>query len=143
MNKKRKKLQSEIGSFLRQYERKSYPNRDPNDRQYDRKVESQIKKLDATELSEFINGDGSGIPPDLDELWSNFNLIPGVKFVLNASVEILKGKYIGEKGIIVSLQALNPEPRYLIELSSGEYVNVHESQLIDQYNPPDPRFAGL
>lgn len=129
MSKRKKKLQGEIGSFLQQYQRKKYPSIDPNDRHYDRGLESKIKRMNPVELSEFISGDGTDMPDDIDELWFSFETIPGVKFKLNQPVEIVKGEYSGLSGSTISLLSITPEPRYLVELSSGKDINVLESQL--------------
>jgi hypothetical protein len=57
MSKKNKKdLATVIGHFLQQYRRKAYPNFDPNDRQYDRKVEQYIKRMTPEDLDEVLNG---------------------------------------------------------------------------------------
>ena len=129
MSKKKEKIRREIGSFLRQYERKAHAGWDPNDRQYDRRMERQIKNMDPSELSEIISGDGTDMTAEHDDLWFSFKPIPGVKFLLNDSVEIIKGKNEGQKGSVISLIEINPEPRYLVELGTGEDVYVLESQL--------------
>ena len=129
MSKKKDKIQREIGSFIRQYQRKAQPGWDPNDRRYDRKMENKIKKLDPAELSEIISGCDTDITSEIDELWFNFKPIPGVKFFLNDSIEIIKGENIGEKGFVISLIEIHPEPRYLVELTNGKDEIVLESQL--------------
>jgi len=53
---KRKWLRSNIGDFMRQYKRKAQRGVEPNDRQYDRKVEEEIKRMDPFELDQLING---------------------------------------------------------------------------------------
>jgi len=53
----KKKIKSSIGSFLKQYRRKSDKHIDPNDRSYDRKLEQIIKKMDPEELSKLMNDD--------------------------------------------------------------------------------------
>ena len=45
-----KKIKSNIGTFLKQYKRKSDKNIDPNDRSYDRNLEEIIKKMKPDEL---------------------------------------------------------------------------------------------
>ena len=129
MSKKIDKIRREFGSFKRQYERKAHAGWDPNDRSYDRKMERQIKNMDPTELSEIMSGDGSDITPKMDELWFSFKPISGVKFMLNDSVEIIKGDHSGQKGTVTYLEALYPEPTYLVELSNGEQFNLMESFL--------------
>lgn len=56
MSKRKKKLRAEIGPFLRQYARKAYPGRDPNDRPYDRRLEERISRMKPEELDELMNG---------------------------------------------------------------------------------------
>jgi len=53
----KKKVKSEIGVFLKQYMRKSNKCFDPNDRNYDRKLEKIIKKMCPEELSMIMNGE--------------------------------------------------------------------------------------
>lgn len=129
MSKKKDKIRREFGSFQRQYERKAHSGWDPNDRIYDRKMERHIKNMDPNELSEIMSGDGSDITSEMDKLWYSFKLIPGIKFMLNDSVEITKGNYSGQRGAVISLESIYPEPMYLVELSSGEQVNLMESFL--------------
>jgi hypothetical protein len=53
--KKKEWLKSNIGQFVKEYGRKSQRGVEPNDRQYDRKVEKLIKRMDPKELSELLN----------------------------------------------------------------------------------------
>ena len=55
-SKRRKRLEGEVGAFLRQYERKAAPNVDPNDRHYDREIEKLVKRMDPRELDELMHG---------------------------------------------------------------------------------------
>ena len=58
MSKRNKKEMAKVvGHFLQQYERKAYPNFDPNDRQYDRKIEEYIKRMKPEELDKILNGE--------------------------------------------------------------------------------------
>ncbi len=57
MNRRKKKLQGEIATFIRQYQRKAYPNIDPNDRAYSRKIEQIVKRMKPEELDELLHGD--------------------------------------------------------------------------------------
>jgi hypothetical protein len=43
----------------------------------------------------------------------------GVQFAQNDAVEILSGPDTGERGAIILLLALEPEPCYFVELGSG------------------------
>ena len=56
---KRQWLRANFGSFMRQYTRKAQRGVEPNDRQYDRKVEEEIKRLSPEELSELMSGEDS------------------------------------------------------------------------------------
>ena len=58
-SKRKKKLEGEVGTFVKQYRRKAYPGHDPNDRRYDRSVEAKIKHMSAEELDELLNGGGN------------------------------------------------------------------------------------
>lgn len=53
----RKKLAARIGVFLRQYGRKTRPNWDPNDRDYDREIEKLVKQMDPAEFDRLMNGE--------------------------------------------------------------------------------------
>jgi hypothetical protein len=53
--KKKEWLKSNIGQFVKEYCRKAQRGVEPNDRQYDRKVEKLIKRMDPKELSELLN----------------------------------------------------------------------------------------
>ena len=56
---RKERVRRQIGGFMRQYQRKA--NRgggmDPNDRGYDRKIESQIKRMRPEELDELLRDD--------------------------------------------------------------------------------------
>ena len=65
----------------------------------------------------------------IDELWFSFQTVPGAAFKLNDSVSVEAGELKGERGNVVALLALRPEPRYLVELSSGSDAEIAESEL--------------
>jgi hypothetical protein len=52
-------LAAEVSGFSREYARKAQRHREPNDRQYDRKLEDRIKRMDPVDLSELLYGNGS------------------------------------------------------------------------------------
>jgi len=56
MSKRGKKLEKELGAFLKQYARKSNKNIDPNDRRYDRRIEALVKRLHPEELDRLLRG---------------------------------------------------------------------------------------
>jgi hypothetical protein len=58
MSERRRRLQGELGTFMRQYGRKAQPGHDPNDRGYDREIERLVKQMDPAELDELLHGDG-------------------------------------------------------------------------------------
>ncbi|MGD9795479.1 MAG: hypothetical protein AB7V43_18600 [Acidimicrobiia bacterium] len=53
----RRKLQANLGTFMRQYGRRAHAGHDPNDRGYDRKVEKLVKQMSPEEVDEMINGE--------------------------------------------------------------------------------------
>ena len=53
----KKKIESSIGIFIKQYRRKSDKHIDPNDRQYDRVLEKIIKKMKPEELSRIMHNE--------------------------------------------------------------------------------------
>lgn len=53
----------------------------------------------------------------------------GVAFVLDDAVDVLAGPRRGAKGAIVSLRGLEPEPRYLVKLDSGEAIEAFQRVL--------------
>ncbi|WP_431822922.1 hypothetical protein [Burkholderia sp. F1] len=50
------RLAAELGRFVQQYARKAQTS-EPNDRQYDRKLEKKMKQLSPSELSDLLSGD--------------------------------------------------------------------------------------
>ena len=59
--------------------------------------------------------------------WFAGEKIEGVKFYLNDSIEMVGDENKGAKGSIISLEAMEPEPMYLVELSGGQSVHVKQS----------------
>jgi hypothetical protein len=66
---------------------------------------------------------------EIDALWFTEQPVPGARFRLNDAVRIGGGPEVGAVGSVISLEALDPEPTYLIELSSGAAVRVLERAL--------------
>ena len=63
-------------------------------------------------------------------LWFGFQPIPGVAFGLNDAVRITAGEHLGELGSVISVESVEPIPRYMIELGSGGgSIGVPESAL--------------
>ncbi|WP_211708761.1 hypothetical protein [Paraburkholderia aspalathi] len=50
------RLAGELGRFVQQYARRAHAS-DPNDRQYDRKLERKMKRLSPPELSDLLSQD--------------------------------------------------------------------------------------
>lgn len=63
------------------------------------------------------------------DLWMQQENIPAASFRMNDSVEVVEGDLSGEKGCLISLIELEPEPMYLVEISDGSEVRLEESQL--------------
>lgn len=55
MSKRREKIRSKIGAFMRQYQRKAEAGWDPNDRGYDRQLEAKLKRMRPEELDALLN----------------------------------------------------------------------------------------
>jgi hypothetical protein len=56
-SKRKKALESQIGTFERQYKRKAQKGVEPNDRRYDRKFEKKVKRMSPEELSDLLYGE--------------------------------------------------------------------------------------
>lgn len=59
---KKEWLKSNIGQFVKEYGRKAQRGVEPNDRQYDRKIEKLIKRMDPKELSDLLNEESASEP---------------------------------------------------------------------------------
>ena len=51
------------------------------------------------------------------------------RFGINASVLIVRGPYQGQRGSILSLVTIDPQPRYLVELENGMDSQIDEADL--------------
>jgi hypothetical protein len=51
------KLRGELAIFVKEYSRKAQRGVEPNDRRYDRKMESLMKSMTPEELSDLLNED--------------------------------------------------------------------------------------
>lgn len=69
------------------------------------------------------------VPQDQLNQWMAGETVPGAKFALNDSVRILSGPAGGQTGAIISLLALAPESRYLVETSVEQDVEVVEHDI--------------
>jgi hypothetical protein len=62
--------------------------------------------------------------------WYGGTEIEGIDFALNESVALIGGVHSGQVASVISLEALRPEPRYLVELgNTGGSVVMGQSQL--------------
>ena len=60
--------------------------------------------------------------------WLAGEPLPGVRFGAHDAVEVLIGRHEGERGAILLLVALEPEPAYLVEIA-GERRRMLQSAL--------------
>ena len=66
----------------------------------------------------------------LRNAWYGGAEIEGVGFELNESVVLIGGAHSGQVASVISIEALRPEPRYLVELGdTGNSIVVGQSQL--------------
>ena len=56
-------LAEKLGKFVQEYGRKAQKGWDPNDRNYDRKIEEKMKRLPPDQLSELLTGQDASIKP--------------------------------------------------------------------------------
>ncbi len=61
--------------------------------------------------------------------WLAGESIPGVHFALHDAIEIVGGQFDGERGIIVLLMGLTPEPSYLVSLGARGDARMRQSAL--------------
>jgi hypothetical protein len=58
VNKRRQRVQAKVARFAQQYARKKPGGMgEPNDRQYDRKVEQMVRHMDPVELDRLLHDD--------------------------------------------------------------------------------------
>jgi len=65
----------------------------------------------------------------LGDRWLAGEPIDGVAFAHHAPVQVVEGSRAGARGIVLLLMSVEPEPRYLVQLRSGEQVPIRESAL--------------
>ena len=53
-NKRKRRLRADVSLFVQKYARKRAAH-DPNDRDYDRRVESKLRNINSEELNELMN----------------------------------------------------------------------------------------
>ncbi|WFE29855.1 hypothetical protein O7623_12020 [Solwaraspora sp. WMMD791] len=65
MGRRQDRIRRELGSFMRAYGRVAAGNgSDPNDRQYSRKLEAEIKRMRPEELDRLLRDEDDGGPGD-------------------------------------------------------------------------------
>jgi hypothetical protein len=55
--------------------------------------------------------------------------LPGVRFGHDDVVRISKGEQSGQTGNLISIEEIGDDPLFLVELTSGDDILVHQSQL--------------
>ena len=66
----------------------------------------------------------------LRQAWYNGDRLQGVRFALNDSVTVLRGSCKGQTGSVISLETVEPEPAYDVELSdTGSTVTLRQEDL--------------
>jgi hypothetical protein len=61
--------------------------------------------------------------------WMSGESLPKVAFAHNQSVEVQSGPLKGTRGAIVTIITFDPEPLYVVELSSGKDQQLYQSAL--------------
>jgi hypothetical protein len=67
---------------------------------------------------------------DLRQRFLNRKRVEGVEYQHNDYVRVTDGEYKGRSGSLISLEAIAPEPLFLVELEDGGDIEVRQSQLI-------------
>lgn len=65
----------------------------------------------------------------LFDRWWRGEAIAGVTFAQGSAVEVITGQHAGSGGAVISLEELSPERVYMIELGSGEAIDIPQSSL--------------
>ena len=69
LTEKRAKTAEDISRFVKQYARKAQKRQEPNDRDYDRKIEQAVKRMRPEDLDELLrHGETDADPNDLGTL---------------------------------------------------------------------------
>jgi hypothetical protein len=58
MARKKRESESDLAAFVRQYGRKRQKRQEPNDRGYDRKLETKMKRMRPEEADRLLHGTG-------------------------------------------------------------------------------------
>ena len=77
---------------------------------------------------------------EIGRMWMAGEPITGVTFALNDTVRVRTGGNAGQLGAVISVLSLHPEPKYLIELASGD-VELDQSNLRSSCRTPNTSYA--
>ena len=69
------------------------------------------------------------VPREIEDKFFAGQRTEKTKFGINASVSILRGPNEGERGSVISVLSVEPQPRYLVELSNGSDTQIDESDM--------------
>ena len=69
------------------------------------------------------------IPKEIEEKFYEGLTSDKTKFGINASVSILNGPHQGEGGSVISIIAVKPQTKYLVELANGSEIQINETEL--------------
>ena len=67
--------------------------------------------------------------PDIINAWRAHQLVASVDFAYDDLVTILAGEHAGNVGSLVSIEQLEPEVIFLIEIDSGFNVAARQSEI--------------
>jgi hypothetical protein len=66
---------------------------------------------------------------DVANRWMAGEILDGVAYALNQPILVQLGFEQPQRGSVISLEGLEPEPRYLVELSSGRDAEMFQRHL--------------
>lgn len=69
------------------------------------------------------------IPREIEDQFFAGQASDKTKFGINASVSILSGPHKGGQGAVISIVSIQPETKYIVELSNGPEVQINESDM--------------
>ncbi len=67
---------------------------------------------------------------EVERLFMTCEPVKGLAFLLNDSVEVTAGPHRGATGAVIALRTPAPDPSYVIKLSSGQDVELGQSELV-------------
>ena len=69
------------------------------------------------------------VPAEIDEAFYAGKMLPALPFVANDSVDVVRGPHRGRGGAVISIEAMSPNPRLLVELEDGTDAVLDASSL--------------